>query len=224
VRFFRRIREELPELVIEICASGGHRLEPLLLGIGTMGSFSDAHETLEIPIIAANCLRLVPPRKCQIWAVLRRSDSPERMIYSLASTFLGYMCLSGEIHELQASQSELLNHSLAFYENVSPILRRGESKRHGEVGPSQRHPVGWQAVVRTHAGGRAILVVCHVFAGPFPATIEIPLGQPGEWEIAGSLHAPSDTVSLHGDLLTWVPKGEFRASVVWMKSTANSTF
>jgi alpha-galactosidase len=224
VRFFRRIREELPELVIEICASGGHRLEPLLLGIGTMGSFSDAHETLEIPIIAANCVRLLPPRKCQIWAVLRRDDSPERMIYSLASTFLGHMCLSGEIHELLGSQSELLTRALALYQNVAPILRRGTSKRHGAVGPSQRHPTGWQAVVRTHDGGRSILVVCHVFAGPFPATIEIPLGQPGEWEIADSLHAPADTVSLLGDRLTWVPNGEFRASVVWIKSTADSTF
>jgi alpha-galactosidase len=224
VRFFRKIREELPELVIEICASGGHRLERLLLGIGTMGSFSDAHETREVPIIAANCVRLIPPRKCQIWAVLRRDDSPKRMRYSLTSTFLGRMCISGEIQELSGSQHELLASALTLYQKIAPLLRRGTSKRHGELSPSQRHPSGWQAVVRTHEDGKAILVVCHTFAKPYPATIEIPLGHPGEWKIADSFHAPAETVSLRDDRLTWIPEGEFCALVILIEASANSTF
>lgn len=223
IRFFRKIREELPGLVMEICASGGQRLEPLLLGIGAMGSFSDAHETREIPIIAANGVRLIPPRKYQVWAVLRRSDTLQRIIYSLASTFLGRMCLSGEAHELEGEQHDLLTRALRLYQNVAPILRRGTSKRHGQIGPSYRHPSGWQAVVRTSGDGSGMLVVIHVFSSPFPATIEIPLGQPGDWKIADSFHAPDETLSLRGDHLTWVPEGDFSACVVWLKPTECST-
>jgi alpha-galactosidase len=79
-RFFRRIRSELPEVLIENCSSGGHRLEPSMLGICAMGSFSDAHESPEIPIIAANLQRLILPRQAQIWAVLHAADSDQRLI------------------------------------------------------------------------------------------------------------------------------------------------
>ena len=74
-RFFETIRERLPDLVIENCASGGHRLEPSMLARTAMSSFSDAHELVEIPIIAANLHRLMLPRQSQIWAVLHRADS-----------------------------------------------------------------------------------------------------------------------------------------------------
>jgi alpha-galactosidase len=99
-RFFGRIRERLPNLVIENCSSGGHRLEPSMLGWTAMSSFSDTHEAPEIPIIAANLHRLMLPRQSQIWAVLHRSDSDERLVYSLAAALLGRMCLSGEIEGL----------------------------------------------------------------------------------------------------------------------------
>ncbi len=59
--FFRELRREMPNLIIEMCSSGGHRLEPSFLGLASMGSFSDAHECPEIPVIAANLHRLIPP-------------------------------------------------------------------------------------------------------------------------------------------------------------------
>ncbi|HEX6289127.1 MAG TPA: alpha-galactosidase, partial [Herpetosiphonaceae bacterium] len=72
-RMFERIRTRLPHLVIENCASGGHRLEPSMLARTAMSSFSDAHEVVEIPIIAASLHRLMLPRQSQIWAVLKAS-------------------------------------------------------------------------------------------------------------------------------------------------------
>ena len=83
------LRLRLPYLVIENCASGGHRLEPSIMAKHAMGSFSDAHECLEIPIIAANLHSLILPRQSQIWAVLRKEDDAHRLVYSLAATFLG---------------------------------------------------------------------------------------------------------------------------------------
>jgi alpha-galactosidase len=43
--FFRTLRKKIPDLVIENCSSGGHRLEPSMMSLCAMGSFSDAHET-----------------------------------------------------------------------------------------------------------------------------------------------------------------------------------
>ncbi|MBQ7582729.1 MAG: alpha-galactosidase, partial [Lachnospiraceae bacterium] len=49
--FFGKIREMVPGIAIEICASGGHRLEPGFMELADYLSFSDAHEEKEIPVI-----------------------------------------------------------------------------------------------------------------------------------------------------------------------------
>ena len=98
--FFRKIRDRLPGLVIEVCASGGHRMEPSMIELCDMVSFSDAHEEKEIPVIAANVHRMIPPGQSEIWAVLRAEDTGKRIVYSMANTFLGVMCLSGDVHTL----------------------------------------------------------------------------------------------------------------------------
>ena len=43
-RFFEKIRQEVPGIVIENCSSGGHRLEPSMMQLVSLASFSDAHE------------------------------------------------------------------------------------------------------------------------------------------------------------------------------------
>jgi alpha-galactosidase len=63
--FFMRIRQEVPGIVIENCSSGGHRLEPSMLALTSMSSFSDAHECPEIPIIAANLIGSCCPDKAR---------------------------------------------------------------------------------------------------------------------------------------------------------------
>lgn len=175
-RFFRRLREELPELIIEVCASGGHRLEPSMLALGSMGSFSDAHESPEIPVIAANLHRLILPRQSQIWAVLHPEDSLQRLHYSLAAGFLGRLCLSGEIRSLSDEQWQLVKADLALYERVKAVIRDGESRLHRAMNASYRHPRGWQVVVRTASRQPAqALIVAHGFEASAGQTITVPL-------------------------------------------------
>jgi alpha-galactosidase len=205
-RFFEKIRERLPDLVIENCASGGHRLEPSMLGRTAMSSFSDAHELVEIPIIAANLHRLMLPRQSQIWAVLHASDSDRRLVYSLAATFLGRMCISGEITGLSDAQWGLVVRMEGLYGKAAPIIKYGRSRRFGVMGESWRHPTGWQAVVYTGIG-RALVVV-HTFAGP-PASIHVPLPE-GGWSVEEALPGPE----LEGGSLVWNYAEPFSASVV----------
>ena len=88
-QFFARIRRELPDLVLELCASGGHRLCHSFLELACMASFSDAHECDEIPIIAANMHRMILPRQSQIWAVVRRGSRCKSCHYQSAADFWG---------------------------------------------------------------------------------------------------------------------------------------
>jgi len=217
--FFRKLREKLPDLVIENCSSGGHRLEPSMMALCAMGSFSDAHETREIPIIAANLHRLILPRQSQVWAVLRKNDTAQRLAYSLAATFLGRMCLSGEVHDLSPAQWKLSVSAMEFYRRVYPIIRDGHSTFHGETCKSWRHPQGWQAVLRTSKNGKRALLVVHTFGKAFPKSVQIPLAESGwkideAWPEKQGLSATLTGKSLQLDLTS-----EFRACVVSLRQT-----
>ena len=204
--FFRRIRSSLPELVIENCSSGGHRLEPSMMGLTAMSSFSDAHELVEIPLIAANLHRLILPRQNQIWAVLHPQDDARRLTYSLTATFLGRMCLSGGVEKLSDGSWDLVLRAIDLYRRCAPVIRDGVSRRYGETGPSWRHPQGWQSLVRT-GGGRA-LVVTHTFDAP-PESASVPL--PGDWVVEDSFGAT--TVRHDGGTLHLGLPGPFTGSV-----------
>ena len=182
-RFYRKLREEIPDLVIEICSSGGHRLEPSFLALGSMASFSDAHEGRDIPIIAASLHRLIQPRQNQIWAVLHPTDTPARLHWSLAAGFLGRLCLSGEIATLPEASWRQVVAQLEFYDRVKHLIADGQSRLHLALGKSWRHPRGWQAVVRTaRPAADEALVVVHAFGSTTGTTFTVPLPE-GEWRI-----------------------------------------
>ncbi len=214
--FFRRMRKELPHLVIEVCASGGHRLEPSMLALASMGSFSDAHESPEIPIIAANLHRLILPRQSQIWAVLHAADSTQRLVYSLSAGFLGRLCLSGEIDHLSETQWTLVKNAINFYEKVAPVIRNGKSRVYQQIGQSWRHPQGTQAVLRVADDGESALVVVHSFAAPLPAQFDIPLPE-GNWSIAGTFPEKPVPANINDNCLRIKPSIEFEGYVLILK-------
>jgi alpha-galactosidase len=199
--FLRMIREEMPELVIENCASGGHRLEPSMLALTSMSSFSDAHECAEIPIIAANVHRALLPRQSQIWAVLRAQDSPQRLAYSLAATLLGRMCLSGDVLELSDEQSAVVSRGISFYRAAAAVIKNGISHRFGTTIASYRSPEGWQAVRRTSDDGAQILVVAHRFGAAERSSMGIPM-PPGTYQVSDVFSHREVAVELTEGLLT----------------------
>lgn len=187
--FFHRVRRELPDVLIENCASGGHRLEPTFLGLTAVSSSTDMHEGHAVPIISANLHRLMLPRQCLIWAVLHPTDTPRRLHWSLAAGFLGRICLSGHIADLDASQMDLVRADLEFYRAVVPIIRDGESRLTRSLSPSWTHPRGWQAVLRTRREGsglrrpREALLVAHAFGDTEGACFDVPLPLGGGWKV-----------------------------------------
>ena len=217
--FFREMRWKLPDLVIEVCSSGGHRLEPSMLALASMASFSDAHESLEIPIIAANLHRLILPRQSQIWAVLHARDSMQRLAYSLAAGFLGRLCLSGEIDLLSEEQRALVRHAVDFYERVAPIIKTGKSRLYQHIGASWQHPQGAQAVLRISDSGDLALAVVHTFAAPLPDEIVMALPE-GNWQISGSFPAMATSVNLRANQLHFKPSGEFEGLSLFLTASS----
>ena len=172
-QFFARIRRELPDLVLELCASGGHRLCHSFLELACMASFSDAHECDEIPIIAANMHRMILPRQSQIWAVVKAGQPLQKLYYQICSWLLGRLCFSGEPDALSAAQWTVMDEGTAFYGKAASIIDHGVSQRFGSRIVSYRAPKGWQAVVRR--GETQTLVVMHTF-GAAPEAVTLPAG------------------------------------------------
>ena len=159
--FFRKIKREIPDIVIENCSSGGHRLEPSMMELASQASFSDAHETTAIPIIAANLHRVIEPKQSQIWAVMRAGDTDERIFYSIVSTYLGRMCLSGDIYDLSDHQWKLVEDGMDFYRQAADIIKDGSTIYIKADTESYNNPTGEQLVVRKL--GNRYLVIYHRF-------------------------------------------------------------
>ena len=174
VLFIEKVKEEVPGIVLENCASGGHRLEPKMMSVMSMASFSDAHECEEIPIIAANLHWVIHPAQSQIWAVIRQDDSLKRIAYSISNTFLGRMCISGDVTQLAPEKWNLIEQGISFYGKIKDIIKEGQSYRYGPKIKSARHPEGWQALLRVGKNKQAYVVI-HVFDGKLPEVIEIEL-------------------------------------------------
>lgn len=181
--FFDSLRRELPELVIENCASGGHRLTAPFFERTAMSSFSDAHEGREIPVIAARLHRLALPRQLQIWAVLRAAQTPQTLCYRLASGFLGRLCLSGDIDRLDEERMALVRCAAALYTRAAGVLRAGSTQVQGPLQENIRHLHGAQAAVRLADTRTECLVVLHTFenapAGPLHAALP-----QGDWHLS----------------------------------------
>ena len=209
--FFRQIRRELPELVIENCSSGGHRLVPNLLEICAQASFSDAHESPEIPIIAANLHRLMLPQQNQIWAVLHAADSDKRLSYSIAAGYLGRLCISGEIAQLSDPQMQLVNRGMNFYDEVSPLIRDGKTRRFGLDSLSYRHPTCYQAA--RFATDDGVLIVLHTFAQSEAVALEVPL-PPGAWKVSGQFSDVERELSVDDGVLRVEAMDDFAGFVV----------
>lgn len=159
--FFRKIKAEIPEIVIENCSSGGHRLEPSMMALASQASFSDAHETTSIPIIAANLHRVIRPEQSQIWAVLRKEDSITRLQYSMLNTLLGRMCISGDIYELSDAQWACVDEGIEFYHKAAPIIQNGTTILIDCETESYLKPTGEQLVIRQM--GNRHLAIAHRF-------------------------------------------------------------
>ncbi len=158
ILWLERLREAIPDLVIENCSSGGSRIEPLRMGLVSMCSFSDAHEAAEIPLVAANLSRVIPAQQNQIWAVIRKDEPFSRTVYSLCAAMLGRICLSGDVHKVSPETLALIARGLEFYQTVKEIVRLGDIRLIDCSVEYYRDPKGRQVYVKDFNDRRLLIV------------------------------------------------------------------
>ena len=211
VLFIEKVKEEVPGIVLENCASGGHRLEPKMMSVMSMASFSE-----EIPIIAANLHRVIHPTQSQIWAVIRQDDSLKRIAYSISNTFLGRMCISGDVTQLAPEKWNLIEQGISFYGKIKDIIKEGQSYRYGPKIKSARHPEGWQALLRVGKNKQAYVVI-HVFDGKLPEVIEIELPEDAPDHIRQIYAHQEMEVSIKDRKIYYRPSENKSAVTLWLE-------
>lgn len=208
--FFKLIKREIPDIIIENCSTGGSRLEPMMMSVTAMSSFSDALEPVEVPVIAANMHYLISPRQSQIWCVLKDDFDDNHMKYSISSGFLGRLCWSGFIDKLNEHRLDMLCSAEDFYDKVGHIIKNGRSTIFRTDFINNRKPCGTQAVVRYSKDMSEALAVCHFFDNPKNLTIDLK----GDYEIADSLY--KQNYDINGNTLS-INDEAFSANVLHLK-------
>ena len=184
----------------------------MMMGITAMSSFSDAHECLEIPYIAANLHQLILPGQSQIWAVISPELSMQQIRYRLVSAMLGRFCLSGEVEKLDEEQWEAVKKAAGFYKKIRSIIKDGRSGLFRDSTDNQHHLSGAQVLLRT--SGNECLLVYHAFANPPESIVG---GMPeGNWRIED--HFGEDyKMKLEQGKFEVSPRKEWEAFAVYLK-------
>lgn len=130
-----------PSLIIEGCASGGHRMDYKTLSIHPLVSTSDQTEYKKYPYIAANILSAVLPEQAAVWSypvhslgmdvfdqdtfesVNQRIDN-EQVIMNMVNSMLGRMHLASAVHLLNECKRELIAEGIRYYEEIVSAKKR----------------------------------------------------------------------------------------------------
>jgi len=151
--------------------------------------------------------------------VLRRSDSLPRLSYSLAATFLGRMCLSGEVLTLGGAEWRFVREAVAFYRDVAELIREGRFRCVRCAGESWQHLTGHQIATVLAPDGARMLVVWHRFAGE-AEKMELTLPEGGRWRLARALGKPDACAKLHGERVVWAGVPEWSGGVLLLERAA----
>lgn len=217
---FKNLHQQLPQLQIENCSSGGHRLTPAFMEATELSSFSDAHESQAIPIIAANELMVVPTAKNLIWCVVHPEDSIEKIQYHLIATFLGRICFSGDVRHLSKEQWQTLDAGFAFYRQVSPLIARGVPFRMGAPVLSYHDPHGVQLVgfsdQEDSKQSRQLLVLAWGMNSFTEQTLTVQLPA-GQWHVKAQYgDASIEFKQTQTEMVVKLPAGQYRARAVYL--------
>lgn len=165
--FYRELKEKVPDLVVEMCSSGGMRHEPLWLSLGSMCSFSDAHEGPEGAVVACDLHRFISPRKLQIWATIRDDYDENDTYFTVAKSMLGRMCLSGNLAGRTENICRAIREGVAFYAKIKDVVKSGETIKIARENITYlRNIHGVQTLTRLSEDGTKLLWYCFVIGKP----------------------------------------------------------
>ena len=113
-----------PRLVVENCASGGMRMDHALLSRVQLQSTSDQQNLLRYPPIAAAAPTAVTPEQAAVWSYPSTEDSLDEVAFTMATSLLGRIHLSGLISELAPEARALVHEAVALYKDIRADIPR----------------------------------------------------------------------------------------------------
>jgi alpha-galactosidase len=111
-----------PELVLENCASGGMRMDYALLSRTQLQSTSDQQNLLHYAPIAASAPAAVTPEQCAVWSYPLGTDSLDEVAFTMTSSLLGRIHLSGQLPDLKPEARALVHEAIAVYRSIRADL------------------------------------------------------------------------------------------------------
>ena len=196
IDFIEELKTAIPDLVLEICASGGMRHEPKFISLADMVSFSDAHECSSGVNIAFNLHRYILPRKLQIWAVIRQEYSVQDVNFTCAKAMLGRFCLSGKLALLSDDVKTAIKKATDYYSTITDIIDKGVTTTiHDDVN-SYFNTKGSVYLIRESLDGKDKLVYAFSMEEP-NSKFNISVG---DYKVMSSFNAPSDLMVKDGKL------------------------
>ena len=136
IAFLEELTRRYPSLMIESCASGGQRLDPVTLRMCQLVSVSDQTDYLKMAYIAANIGCGVLPEQAGIWCypvalgmeaekALALTPSQvdarigeEQIAVNMVNGLMGRMYLASFIQLLPPAKQDLVREGLAFYRRM----------------------------------------------------------------------------------------------------------
>jgi len=107
-----------PSLVIENCSSGGMRTDYAMLSRLQLHSTSDQQDFLRYPPIAAAAPAAVTPEQAANWAYPQPDFTDDEIVFTLCTSLLGRLYLSGHLDKMTPSQRSLVSEAVTVFKGI----------------------------------------------------------------------------------------------------------
>jgi alpha-galactosidase len=111
-----------PELVLENCGAGGMRMDYALLARMQLQSTSDQQNLVHYAPIAASTPTAVTPEQNAVWAYPLASNSLDEVAFTMTSSLLGRIHLSGQLPDLKPEARALVHEAINVYKAIRADL------------------------------------------------------------------------------------------------------
>lgn len=185
--FYRELREEFPDLILENCGSGGLRSDYGMLRIFDVQSTSDQEIAANYPSIVQGALAMLLPEKAGIWAypfphlyddfygnrdLVPESYDDESVVYTMLAGMCGALCLSGRIDRATKTGKERIAQGVKLYKDIRAFTARSyPSFPNGIVRIAEKH----KPVTVLYTNERESQALLFVWRQEGEAEIDVPI-------------------------------------------------
>lgn len=193
-RLQEALLEAFPQLTLEMCASGGGRMDGAILSRAHTNWISDQPQAVAKLAIHFGIQRAHPAISCNDWLVDwpprsypgvpgidRRGDLPFRLRVAM----LGAFGLSAPIADWSdADRATVREHVRLYRDTLRPLLLHGDQHQLTAPPPLDGHGT-WAAIWYVAKGGERGVLLAFRLEGAATQAFALPGLRPGPWRIAG---------------------------------------